>query len=64
VFERSAEQAGYFEHGKNRLVMPAVAQREPPKAENPEGDKKPNGFGGGGGEPPAIDPSASLVGIT
>src|SRR5258708_1324737 len=25
VFEKSAEQAGYFEHGKNRLVMPAIA---------------------------------------
>jgi hypothetical protein len=24
VFERSAEQAGFFEHGKNRLVMPAT----------------------------------------
>ena len=28
VFEKSAEQAGYFEHGKTRLVMPAVAARE------------------------------------
>ncbi len=25
VFERSAEQAGFFEHGNNRLVMPAIA---------------------------------------
>jgi len=25
VFERSAEQAGVFEHGKNKLVMPGVA---------------------------------------
>ena len=30
VFERSAEQANFFEHGKNRLVMPAVALRDPP----------------------------------
>lgn len=25
VFERSADQAGYFEHGRNRLVMPGIA---------------------------------------
>jgi len=47
VFERSAEQANYFEHGKNRLVMPAVAVREsqPEKLE----EKGKNGGGGGGG---------------
>jgi hypothetical protein len=27
VFERSAEQAGFFEHGKNRLVMPGAHLR-------------------------------------
>jgi len=48
VFERSAEQANYFEHGKNRLVMPAVAVRQTPP-ENPE-DKNKNGGGGGGGD--------------
>lgn len=45
VFERSAEQGGFFEHGKNRLVMPAVAIRETPAAD-PLTDK--NGGGGGG----------------
>jgi hypothetical protein len=45
VFERSAEQGGFFEHGKNRLVMPAVVLREPPPADLP-GEK--NGGGGGG----------------
>jgi hypothetical protein len=25
IFERSADQAGFFEHGKQRLVMPGVA---------------------------------------
>jgi hypothetical protein len=53
VFERSAEQAGYFEHGKNRLVMPAVAQRDERPADAPEeGEReKPDGgkFGSGGG---------------
>jgi hypothetical protein len=55
VFEKSAEQAGYFEHGKNRLVMPAVAAREdlppplpPADDENSDRGKKKNGNGGGG----------------
>jgi len=39
VFERSAEQGGFFEHGKNRLVMPAVAVREPPPVVDPPKDK-------------------------
>lgn len=48
VFERSAEQANFFEHGKNRLVMPAVATREKPP-ENPEDkNKNKNGNGNGG----------------
>jgi hypothetical protein len=49
VFERSAEQAGYFDHGKNRLVMPAMAARDA----SPPGeiqDDKGGGSGGGGGE--------------
>jgi hypothetical protein len=29
VFERAAGQAGFFEHGKNRLVMPGVDHRKP-----------------------------------
>ena len=44
VFERSAEQAGFFEHGKNRLVMPALALRDLPREKVDE-----NGGGGGGG---------------
>jgi hypothetical protein len=49
VFERSAEQASFFEHGKNRLVMPAIAVREPL---TPKGDedktKNQNGKGNDG----------------
>lgn len=56
VFERSAEQAGYFEHGKNRLVMPAIAVREALPPEVPEEKEKNFGGGGGGGEPPSVDP--------
>jgi hypothetical protein len=56
VFERSAEQAGFFEHGKDRLVMPGIAMRgaeeehshhEEPKDED-AGNKGKGGSGGGG----------------
>jgi hypothetical protein len=44
VFERSAEEAGFFEHGKQRLVMPGVTPgSSPPKEKN---------GGGGDGEGP------------
>jgi hypothetical protein len=51
VFEKSAEQAGFFEHGKNRLVMPGVATRddEKPKDEDKKADEKNRDTGGGGG---------------
>jgi hypothetical protein len=52
-FERSAEQGGYFEHGKTRLVMPAVAVKAedsppppPPPDEQANRDRKGNGGGG------------------
>jgi hypothetical protein len=45
VFERSAEQAGFFEHGKNKLVMPGVASG----GHHRKVDEKPLGGGGGGG---------------
>jgi hypothetical protein len=55
VFERSAEQAGFFAHGKNRLVMPAVAVTEElPPADEEEVDRQ-NGGGGGGGKG-GVDP--------
>jgi hypothetical protein len=57
VFERSAEQAGYFEHGKSRLVMPAVSIREddPPPPPADEIDKGGKG-GNGGGSDLSLDP--------
>lgn len=54
VFERSAEQAGFFEHGKNRLVMPAVAVKDE-KKQGGDGEGKNGGGGDGGGKPP-LDP--------
>ena len=55
VFERSADQAGFFAHGRNRLVMPGFASR-PPDAlapadlqdSGPTDEKKKSGGGGGG----------------
>jgi hypothetical protein len=50
VFEKSAEQAGYFEHGKTRLVMPAVSSRDdlPPPPPPPDENRDRKGKGGGG----------------
>ncbi len=47
VFERAAEQAGFFEHGKNRLVAPGV-----PVGKIKEERKK----GGDDGDPPDLHP--------
>lgn len=53
AFERSAAQAGFFEHGKERLIMPAgLGDVEPP----PEEDKPPVDNGGGGGGPGKFHP--------
>jgi hypothetical protein len=60
VFERSADQAGFFEHGKDRLVMPGFAsQGAPPPASTPEpehGGGNGGGGGGGGGKQFDVDP--------
>jgi hypothetical protein len=53
VFERSAEKAGFFEQGRNRLVMPGVANREDVREEKPS--DKPGGGGGGEGRHPFIE---------
>jgi hypothetical protein len=39
VFERSAEQAGYFEHGKNRLVLPGFAEINPRADKSKDADR-------------------------
>jgi hypothetical protein len=51
VFEQSAQCAAFFEHGKDRSVMPGIASNrgEPPKVEEPE---RRGGSGDGGGERP------------
>ncbi|HXL67454.1 MAG TPA: hypothetical protein VN930_01670 [Xanthobacteraceae bacterium] len=53
VLERSAEQAGFFEQGRGRLVKPGIAVRDeaPPPTSDAGGDAdaKKGGSGGGGG---------------
>jgi hypothetical protein len=52
ALERSAEEAGFYESGRNRLVIPASASF---KAHD-EGAGKVGGNGGGGGDTPSLDP--------
>lgn len=54
VFERSAENAGFFESGKNRLVKPAVTGK--PDIPPPPPAQKSHGNGGGSGDSPNLDP--------
>jgi hypothetical protein len=62
ILERSAEQAGFYEAGRDRLVMPGYAPQDGPSGDvvvetNGGGGMGGGGsLGGGGGEPPAIDP--------
>lgn len=51
VFERSADKAGYFGSGRNRLVPPAF---KPLEATPPPVDEKNKGGGGGGADSPFI----------
>ena len=64
AFDRSAQQAGFYEYGKEKLVMPAAVggeqsarreRRDPPPPGGGGGD---GGGRGGGGErtPPDVDP--------
>lgn len=63
VFERSADQGGFFEHGRNRLVLPGAVTREgeqerdKPDTDPDKGDDRKKG-GGGNGEGPSkyLDP--------
>lgn len=50
VFQRSAEQAGFFAQGKNRLVRPAFRQT------GDEPDRRGGGGPGGGGDDGDLDP--------
>jgi hypothetical protein len=56
VFEKAAEQAGYFEQGRNRLVRPGVAQGvvQPKWKDGGQGDI--GGGGNSGGDDPPRHP--------
>jgi len=49
VLERSAEQAGFFEHGKDRLVQPGIAVLDGQKPKGDDVGGGGNGSGGGSG---------------
>lgn len=70
VLERSAEQAGFFEQGKNRLVKPGIAPaplqkpasvREVQQSSTDARGANHGGGGGGGDDRPPLDPM--LVGL-
>ncbi len=60
VLERSAEQAGFFEHGKNHLVMPGLAVH----AGGHEDTHNDSGGDGGSGKPPPPPPTPPPQGPT
>jgi hypothetical protein len=73
VFQRAANQAGFFAYGSNRLVLPAdsgttakpaaVSQDLNKGTEGVSGGKPTGGNGGGGNMPPNLDPViAGLLG--
>jgi hypothetical protein len=51
VFQRSAEQAGFFAQGRNRLVRPAIRQTD---NERPTRTDESGNGGGGGGDHPMV----------
>jgi len=61
VFERSADQAGFFEQGRNRLVTPGIATgRELPREDAGGGQ---GGGSGSGGNPPMPDVDPIIQGL-
>ena len=60
AFDRSAKQAGFFDHGNDRLVMPGDITAQSAPAAQGTGRAptigQPGGGGGGGEPPPHLDP--------
>lgn len=50
VLERSAQYAGFFEHGKDRLVMPGITPDNPKDPKPEDSDQHRGGGGKGGGD--------------
>lgn len=62
VFERAADQGGFFEHGRTRLVMPGINKGEQAPDPNPnKGGGNGNGGSGGGGSGPTDPLVAALI---
>jgi len=58
AFDRSAKQAGFFDHGNDRLVVPGdfpAEQAPPPARETHEAPDTGKGKGGGGEPPSGLD---------
>jgi hypothetical protein len=60
VFESSAQQTGFREHGANRLVMPAVLVPPPP---SPPAEERKGGGGGGGRDDVGLDLDPLLIAL-
>jgi hypothetical protein len=56
AFERSADVAGFYESGRNRLVIPAAASFKGEDSEPKEREGGGGGNGGGQPPPPKLDP--------
>lgn len=67
VFRRSADQAGFFKQGSNRLVLPAVANSQPGTPGGNQSNRSGSGSqvrrtgGGGGGGWGDLDPKIQLL---
>ena len=58
VFQKSAQQAGFFAYGSDRLVLPATGGSTItplPRPDEPKSQDKPKGGGDGGGRHPFIE---------
>jgi hypothetical protein len=63
VLERSAQEAAYFEQGRDRLVRPGVKEEKPsPQPPLPGGGSGGGGFGGGH-KPPSPDVDPIIAGL-
>ena len=65
VFEKSAEQAGFFEQGRDRLVKPGVPDPKEGSggSEGSKASENEKGGGSGGGEPPKFDLHPFIQGL-
>lgn len=61
AFMRSAEQAGFFEHGKDKLVLPGNVDASGTFVDTPATDHDPCRNGGGGGPPSDLNLDPLLI---